>query len=167
MHCAGVLKAKPDHAFECSECGAELYDNPKAAAAAFIVADGRLIFGTRAREPHKGKLDCLGGFLDHGESFEEALIRELKEEGGIQQKDIARMEYLTSVHDVYPWWPEEEKVASAYFVIFLHARVNLHADDDIAEIVYKNTAEVDSNEFAWVGMKEAYKKLQKFMADNS
>lgn len=57
--------------YVCSKCGVEHYINPKAATAIYILDNqGNLYLALRGREPHKGKLDCLGGFADIGENFE-------------------------------------------------------------------------------------------------
>jgi len=72
---------RQDNSFLCRDCGFEFFINASAAVAALIEdSRGRLLLTRRAREPMKGKLDLPGGFVDIGESAEQALERELKEE---------------------------------------------------------------------------------------
>ncbi len=52
----------------------------------------------RAREPHKGMLDLPGGFVDSGESLEEAARREVLEEVGFALGELA---YLGSFPNDY------------------------------------------------------------------
>jgi len=71
----------------CSDCDRPLYENP-IPAACIIVTDeaGRLLLVKRSVEPQKG-LWCLpGGFMELGETPEQAALRELQEETGLTGK---------------------------------------------------------------------------------
>jgi ADP-ribose pyrophosphatase YjhB (NUDIX family) len=65
-----------------------------------IIADsaGRILLIKRAHEPRKGFLALPGGFVDAGESAEEAAARECKEETGVTACGIA---YLASFPNIY------------------------------------------------------------------
>jgi ADP-ribose pyrophosphatase YjhB (NUDIX family) len=63
-----------------------------------VEEQGRILLGRRAVEPGKGLWDILGGFIDAGETAEEAARREILEESGLQVR-IDR--YLGSFPDVY------------------------------------------------------------------
>ena len=69
---------------ECSACGFVFYFNAASAVAAIIQKDNTILLTTRAREPEKGKLDLPGGFVDHNETAQEALQREIREELNIE-----------------------------------------------------------------------------------
>jgi mutator protein MutT len=60
--------------------------------------DGRVLLGRRARDPHAGSWDVLGGFMDPGETPEQAVVRELREETGLECT-VGR--YLGGFTDVY------------------------------------------------------------------
>ncbi len=65
----------------CSHCGYGAYYNPKPVAAAIpATADGRIILLRRGFEPGKGLWTFPGGFVDLGESVEDAARRETMEE---------------------------------------------------------------------------------------
>lgn len=69
---------------KCRKCGFEFFMNPSAATAAFIVDEqGRVLVVRRSKEPAKGTFDLPGGFCDIGETSEEGVMREVKEETGL------------------------------------------------------------------------------------
>lgn len=74
------------------------YDNPKPCVAVLIVSGNEILLGKRAVEPRKGYLDILGGFIDSGETAEDAVRREIQEETGLT---ITKLYYLASLPDVY------------------------------------------------------------------
>ncbi|MBN1821440.1 MAG: NUDIX domain-containing protein [Prolixibacteraceae bacterium] len=104
---SGDFPTESERSFKCGECGFHFFINSSTAVAALIFnIKGELLFTRRAIEPHLGKLDLPGGFVDPGESAEEALIRELKEELGIKVEDLnyfasAPNEYIYSGFSVY------------------------------------------------------------------
>jgi ADP-ribose pyrophosphatase YjhB (NUDIX family) len=68
----------------CSHCGYAAYFNPKPVAAAIPVDDaGRVILLRRGFDPGRGRWTFPGGFVDLGESVEEAARRETDEELGM------------------------------------------------------------------------------------
>ena len=84
---------------KCEDCGFTYYANPCSATAAFIVNDKEeLLVVRRAKEPAKDTLDLPGGFCDMGETVEEGMIREIKEETGLEVTDI---QYLFSSPNEY------------------------------------------------------------------
>jgi ADP-ribose pyrophosphatase YjhB (NUDIX family) len=65
----------------CAHCGYGAYYNPKPVAAAIpTTADGRIVLLRRGFEPGKGLWTFPGGFVDLGESVEDAARRETREE---------------------------------------------------------------------------------------
>ncbi|AXI76619.1 NUDIX domain-containing protein [Peterkaempfera bronchialis] len=79
----------------CPGCGALAYRNPLPVAVALLpvrTADGAtaLTAVRRTIEPGRGLLALPGGFIDHGETWQQAVTRELAEETGIHA-DPARV----------------------------------------------------------------------------
>ncbi len=69
----------------CQTCDRIHYENPFPAVAALVPnQDGQLLLVKRAVEPAKGAWCLPGGFIEIDESIEEAVLRELKEETGIE-----------------------------------------------------------------------------------
>ncbi|MDR0940917.1 MAG: NUDIX domain-containing protein [Bacteroidales bacterium] len=68
-------------AHRCEQCRFELYTNASGAVVAIIRNEqNEILFTRRAFNPGKGTLDLPGGFIDPGETAEEALVREIYEE---------------------------------------------------------------------------------------
>lgn len=99
---------------DCGRCGLRYYFNPTVAAAAFVHrADGALLWIRRARDPARGKLAPPGGFIDIGETVEEALRREVREEVGIE---LVSMQFLISQPNTYPYREITYPVLDLFFV---------------------------------------------------
>jgi ADP-ribose pyrophosphatase YjhB (NUDIX family) len=64
----------------CPRCGFTFYDNPVLASCAVVRRSGRVLLTLRAHAPCAGLWDLPGGFLEAGETPEQALGRELWEE---------------------------------------------------------------------------------------
>jgi ADP-ribose pyrophosphatase YjhB (NUDIX family) len=65
----------------CPHCSYAVYFNPKPVACAIPrTADGALILLRRGFEPRRGFWSMPGGFVDLGESVEDAAVRETQEE---------------------------------------------------------------------------------------
>jgi 8-oxo-dGTP diphosphatase len=55
-------------------------DQPVVGVGAIMVTEGKILLEKRKNEPGKGKWSIPGGVVDLGESAEQAVIREVKEE---------------------------------------------------------------------------------------
>src|SRR5680860_1144189 len=88
-----------ERSLKCNKCSFHYYINTAAAVAALVVDNiGKLMLVTRGVEPNYGKLDLPGGFVDPGETLENALQRELFEELGLK---INSFEYIGSAPNEY------------------------------------------------------------------
>jgi ADP-ribose pyrophosphatase YjhB (NUDIX family) len=67
----------------CAACGYVKYDNPLPTTIGLVESDGRLLLLRRADEPQRGWWDTVGGFVVAGESAEQAMLREAREEIGV------------------------------------------------------------------------------------
>jgi NAD+ diphosphatase len=103
------------HPFSCKSCGFTHYFAPVAAVGA-ITTDptGQVLLLVRGKDPGKGLLGLPGGFVDVGESGEEALQREVFEE--VQLK-VTGMRYLVSFPNEYNFQGFVLPVTDLFFVV--------------------------------------------------
>ncbi|RNC64948.1 MAG: NUDIX domain-containing protein [Desulfuromonadales bacterium] len=89
-HCTFCGSRFPDGASwprRCPACGNASYLNPLPVAVVLQpVADGLVVI-RRNIDPQKGTLTLPGGYIDCGETWQEAARRELREETGIDTDD--------------------------------------------------------------------------------
>ena len=98
--CCGIaaLEEYLEKAMRCTKCGYVYFHNTASAVAGIIEIGDGILVTVRNREPHVGKYDLPGGFVDYNESIEAALQREILEELGI---DVEIATYLGSFPNRY------------------------------------------------------------------
>lgn len=68
----------------CPSCGRVVYYDPKVAAVTIISRGGKVLLVRRANQPGYGLWSVPGGYVDRGEVVEEAAVREVQEETGLE-----------------------------------------------------------------------------------
>jgi ADP-ribose pyrophosphatase YjhB (NUDIX family) len=79
----------------CPSCDRIFFRNPKVVAAAVIEDASRVLLVKRDIEPGRGLWGLPGGFVDWDEHPEEAMVRECREEVGVE---VQPLELLTVLH---------------------------------------------------------------------
>lgn len=110
---AAAIESCDKKAMRCHSCDFVYYHNTASAVAAIIEMDGGFLLTVRAREPKAGFYDCPGGFVDHGESIEEALLREVREELGI---DVVIGAFMASFPNRYVFRDVAYFTTDAFFI---------------------------------------------------
>lgn len=128
----------------CSNCGFVYYANPSSATVAFILNEkGELLVVRRANNPSKGTLDLPGGFVDMDETGEEGIIREVKEETGLE---VTKTEYKFSMPNIY-----------------LYSGITIHTLDMFFECEVKDTSIIkaadDAADYQWIDLHDIRTEL--------
>jgi ADP-ribose pyrophosphatase YjhB (NUDIX family) len=117
------------------------------AAAAFISDPaGRLLFVRRAKEPSAGKLGVPGGFIDMGESAEEGVRREVREEVALE---IDRLTFLASFPNDYKYRGVVYPVVDLYFTAMTRDPDSAHPLDGVARIEWHEPSSLGPSEIAF------------------
>ena len=83
--CASPATVTFPRSITCATCGYGAFYNPKPVACAITAnPDNDIILLKRGFEPNRGRWSMPGGFVDLGESVEDAAIRETKEETNLE-----------------------------------------------------------------------------------
>ncbi|HEX3941264.1 MAG TPA: NUDIX hydrolase [Acidobacteriaceae bacterium] len=70
---------------------------PIVGVGAVVVDHGRVLVARRGREPLKGEWSLPGGALEVGETLEEGVVREVREECGLEVAPVAVVEVLDRI----------------------------------------------------------------------
>ena len=121
----GTRIAKGGWQRDCSSCGASHFPRTDPVTIMLVEHDGRLMLGRGLGWP-EGRFSALAGFVEPGESIEEAVAREVYEESGVRVRDVS---YIAS----QPWpFPSQ-------LMIGCHSL----ADDDALTIDETEMAEIN------------------------
>ena len=117
----------------CDECGQ--WEKPSLAVDAIVIDNNKILLIRRGKEPWKGMLAFPGGFVEQGEDPEVAVIRELKEECGLD----GVVEKLVCVKGDPNRDPRGHVVSIAYLVT---AQGMPLAGDDAADAAWYDLSEI-------------------------
>jgi len=114
--CAGglekrKLKAGEPERLVCRRCSFVFYLDPKVVAGTIAAIENRVVLLRRGVEPAMGRWVFPGGYMDRGESVQEAALRETKEEANLDVRLCA----LLGVYS-YPHSPNVIVVYSAEII---------------------------------------------------
>ncbi len=136
----------------CEDCKFQYYINNSAAVACLIFnSQGEVLLTRRAIDPNKGMLDLPGGFVEPLETAEEAVIREIKEELGLQ---ITKMTYLVSFPNLYPFSDFVVPTVDLAFVCKTGNQAAIRPGDDVSSVEFIQPEKIDFNELCSESMKQ-------------
>jgi len=140
----------------CDNCGFEYFLNPSSAVAAFITnGKGELLVLRRNQDPGKGMLDLPGGFCDIGETIEEAVVREVKEETGLE---VTHMEYMFSEPNKYRYSDFDIPTLDAFFRCEVVDTQAVTAMDDVSEYIWIDPEDIQTEQFGLRSIRNAIRK---------
>jgi ADP-ribose pyrophosphatase YjhB (NUDIX family) len=81
-----VVKTTEPKRLVCLNCSFIFYQDPKVVAATIFTVEGGIVLLKRGVEPALGKWVFPGGYVDRGETVEDAAVRETREESQVEVK---------------------------------------------------------------------------------
>ncbi len=85
----------------CKNCGRVHYVNPIPSVVAILEQDRRILLVQRAVEPGKGAWCLPGGFIELGETVPDAIVREVKEETGLECRPFELLDVCSDLGGFY------------------------------------------------------------------
>ena len=151
--CASSRVGKPTSRFhECPDCGFVLYQNIAAAAALILECRGRLLVTVRRNDPGRDLLGLPGGFVDPGESAEDGLRREVREEVGW---DVQQMRYFCSFPNLYPFRGITYDTLDLFFSAACAEEPPIQPRDEVKDLQWFPRAALPLERFAFSSMRKA------------
>ena len=134
------------HFTHCEKCGADFYVNPRPCNAIIITnSKGEILLTKRAFDPAAGLWDLPGGFIDIGETAEESVVREGREELGVTLEHI---HYLCSGPDRYLFKGVNYHTLGFVFTARIAAGQTPTPHDDVAELCFFAPQHIPAQELA-------------------
>lgn len=119
--CGGALKDDAHFtARTCAQCG-RIYFPQIEPAVIMLVKKGDEILLARHRNRKSGVYTCLAGFVESGETLENAVIREVREETGI---NVCNVRYAASQS-----WPYPDQLMCAFFCDYKDGEIKIQEDE--------------------------------------
>jgi len=133
--CGSPLSSRPP--VRCGSCGTNHWLNPWPCANGIVVEDTRVLLGRRAHTPWYGLWGSPGGFCELGEHPAQTVVREVREETGLE---VEITDYLDTWVDVYaddPSEPDAGVINVAYFTAVLTPGERGSADPaEVSEVAW-------------------------------
>ncbi|MFZ4455656.1 MAG: NUDIX domain-containing protein [Bacteroidales bacterium] len=143
---------------KCGQCGFIFYFNISAAVAVLIVnSKNELLVCRRAHDPAKGTLDLPGGFVDMRESGEEAAKREVKEETGLEIKQLT---YLFSLPNNYVYSDFEVQTLDMIYTARVDDGTVVSANDDVEEASFVPISSLNPADFGLSSIKVVIRRFK-------
>jgi ADP-ribose pyrophosphatase YjhB (NUDIX family)/ribosomal protein S27AE len=150
--------AKAAQHLVCSNCSFEWFLNPAVAAACFIFDDrGQVLLIRRQKDPGRGRLAPPGGFVDVGETAEDGVRREVREETGL---GVEAIEFLCSQPNTYTYGGYTYSVLDLFFTARVSAFGHLQTGNDVSALVVQSAVDIDPAILAFPSMKAAWQVCQ-------
>ena len=144
---------------KCTDCGFSYYLNPSSATVAFILNEkDELLVVRRKNEPAKGTLDLPGGFVDMDETGEEGVAREVKEETGLDAREV---NYQFSIPNLYLYSGFLVHTLDMFYIVKVKDLSHVEAMDDAEESYWIPLKAIHPEEF---GLGSVRQGVIKFLA---
>lgn len=141
--------------FICPSCNFNYFHNMAASVAALITFEDEVLFTVREKSPGAGLLDLPGGFVDHRESLEKALSREVFEELGFHV-DTSAWKYFCSQPNVYQYNDMTYHTCDSVFITSVNSKPELTLEKkEISNALWLKKDTIDITQVAFDSLRSA------------
>ena len=120
-----------------------MYENPKPTVDVGVLDTGRIILIKRRKEPYKGKWALPGGFVECGETVEQAAVREVFEETSVR----VELQAILGVYSAPERDPRGHAITTAFVARPVSGEPNGRDDAEVASWV--DLESVDTHDLAF------------------
>jgi 8-oxo-dGTP diphosphatase len=117
-------------------------DQPIIGVGAVIIRNGKILLEKRKGEPGRGKWTIPGGLVELGESAEQTVMREVKEETNLR---VEKPKLIDVVNNIIP--DEDGRIKYHFVIVDYFVKLKggkLKAADDAAELRWVKFSEVEN-----------------------
>lgn len=153
-NCGFKLENQKGRLINCKHCGFHFYIPPALTNAAILKnRKGEILLVKRKFDPKKDWWDLPGGFVEFDENLKKSASREIKEELGIEIKNL---KYFTSTVDRYLYKNINYHTVCAIFTAQADDK-KIKASDDVKEAKFFKKEDLPFEKIAFAGIKKALK----------
>lgn len=139
----------------CEKCGFQFFVNSVSAVAVIIKdEEDNILLTVRGQNPGKNMLDLPGGFVDIGETAEQAVKREIKEELGLT---VQTMSYLGSYPNEYVYSGLTIHTLDLAFECTVAHYERVKVADDVSDYVFVSRKKMDLEKIAFTSIQKIIK----------
>jgi len=146
--------------YSCPKCKKFIYKNYAYVGVGMVfVKNGKVLLSKRGMEPRKGIYDIIGGFLEDNEYPDKGIIREVKEETGLNVKIQKILGIYRDYYGIY----DEPTINIIYIGEIISGKMK--PQDDISELTWFDLEKTKKLEL-FKNVKEALEDLRKLQINN-
>jgi len=127
-----------------NDCELCKFNNPKVTVTAICIRDNKLLVLKRNENPYKGAWDLPGGYMNEGETPEETIRRELKEELNVSN---IKLTYLRDIPSEAVWKDKWFAILAKFYLVEFEGEIKLNEEN--AEYSWIPLAQLDPESIAF------------------
>ena len=146
-----------ENGIQCRDCGYVYFHNCASAVSALIESPQGIVLIQRQLAPKRGYFDLPGGFVGYGESLEEALAREVREELNLETENLR---YLGSFPNVYTYKKVTYFTTDAFFTCSAVSLHTIKPNQEVSRIIIRKPMRIDLKRIAFDSTQNAIRKYR-------